>query len=217
MLLYRDDGTSLSPTSILWDVAYRRWDCKDNAVTSTEDDRSRLDPRVERTRKVVLDAARKLIVEEGQESVTPTRLVAETGVSRSTIYRQWTGPDDIVLEAIATDTQQPPFEPTGDVREDLTKYLNLLRLGLNMPHTKILAARIDRAEHDGGVSAMISGLNQERRTLMADILQHDPEDFDAAHALIVGALFHQRFLAREPITDELIEYVVEAYIAMRRK
>ena len=165
----------------------------------------------------MLDAARKLIVEEGQESVTPTRLVAETGVSRSTIYRQWNDADDIVLEAIAGDTAQPPFEPTGDTRKDLTRYLDLLRHGLDMPHTKILAARIDRAEHDEGTSALISRLNHERRTLLAEILQHDPEDFDTAHALIVGPLFHQRFLARRPITDGFIEHIVDAYVAMQQR
>ena len=176
---------------------------------------SRRDPRAVRTRKIVLDAARRLILAEGQESVTPTRLVNETHVSRSTIYRQWPDPDDIILEAIGGDTEQPPFEPTDDLRQDLTRYLRLLRAGLNLPHTALLATRIDRAERDKQTATMITSMNRGRRQLLAEILQHPTDDFDAAHALIVGPLFHQRFLAREPITDEFIDTVVDAYLAIR--
>jgi AcrR family transcriptional regulator len=184
-------------------------------LDATLDTGSSLDPRALRTRKVVLDAARRLILAEGQESVTPTRLVNETHVSRSTIYRQWPDPDDIILEAIGGDTEQPPFEPAGDLRQDLTRYLRLLRSGLDLPHTALLATRIDRAERNEQTATMITSINRGRRQLLAEILQHPTDDFDAAHALIVGPLFHQRFLAREPITDEFIDTVVDAYLAIR--
>jgi AcrR family transcriptional regulator len=174
-----------------------------------------LDPRAVRTRKIVLDAARELIVGEGQEAVTPTRLASDTGISRSTIYRRWPEPDDIVLEAIGSDTERPPFEPSGNTREDLTEYLRFLRIGLGMPHTTILATRIDRAEQDDRTAELLGRMNSMRRQLLADIVGHDPESFDAAHALLVGPLFHQRFLAREPITDRFIDYVVDAYLATR--
>ena len=174
------------------------------------------DPRVVETRRRVLDAARRLIIEEGQESVTPSRLADEAGVSRSTVYRQWPDPEDIVLEAIGDDTQRPPCEPTGDLREDLTRYLHLLRLGLDAPHTKLLATRIDRAEHDAETDETIRRIARNRRTLIAEILQHPPDEFTAAHALVVGPLFYQRFLAREEITDEFIDDVVDAYLAVRQ-
>jgi AcrR family transcriptional regulator len=174
-----------------------------------------LDPRAVRTRRIVLDAARELIVAEGQEVVTPTRLASDTGISRSTIYRQWPDPDDIVLEAIASDTAQAPFEPTGDIREDLTRYLQLLRSGLELPHTKILAARIDRAEHDVDTAEMIRAMAGGRRALTAGIVDDSDNEFMEEHALIVGPLFYQRFLAREEITDDFIAYVVDAYLAMR--
>jgi AcrR family transcriptional regulator len=173
------------------------------------------DPRIASTRKRILGAARQLLVEEGQEAVTPTRLAGLTGISRSTIYRRWPDPDDIVFEAIADDTEAPPFTPSGDVRQDLTRYLEALREGLQAFHTTLLATRIDRAERETRTAEMLRRTGQSRRYLMADLLGHPREDFAAAQALIVGPLMYQRFLAREDITDELIGLVVDAYMQTR--
>lgn len=175
------------------------------------------DPRVIKTRERILAAARDLLADEGPTAVTPTRLAGETGISRSTIYRNWPDPAEIVLEAISDEAARPPFEPTGDPRQDLTAYLELLRIGLGMPHTALLATRIERAEHDPDFAEAIRVTNINRRNLMAGILGQTPEQFVEAHTLIVGPLFFQRFLAREPITDELIELVVDAYLATRQE
>jgi len=174
-----------------------------------------IDPRNVKTRARVLSAARDLLADEGQGAVTPSRLAKETGISRSTIYRNWADPSEIVLDAIADEGARPPFEPTGDPRTDLTEYLRNLRNGLEMPHTTLLATRIERAERDPKTADVMRSTNQARRKLMADILGQMPDEFADAHALVVGPLFFQRFLAREPITDELIEHVVDAYLATR--
>jgi len=181
----------------------------------TKEQREITDPRIALTRRRVLDAARSLLIEEGQEAVTPTRLAGLTGVSRSTIYRRWPDPDDIIFEAIADNTDAPPFSPSGDARQDLTRYLVALRDGLNAFHTGLLATRIDRAEHDPEVAEILRAVAENRRDLIADLVQHSREEFAEAQALIVGPLMYQRFLAREEISDELIELVVDSYMHSR--
>lgn len=176
-----------------------------------------IDPRVIKTRMLVLAAARDLLADEGAAAVTPTRLAKETGISRSTIYRNWADPAEIVLDAVADEGARPPFEPTGDLRRDLTAYLVLLRNGLGMPHTRLLATRIEQAERDPDMAETIRASNANIRNLMAEILGQTPEQFSEVHSLLVGPLFFQRFLAREPITDELIELVVDAYFTTRQK
>jgi AcrR family transcriptional regulator len=173
------------------------------------------DPRVIKTRESVLSAARDLLAGEGPAAVTPTRLARETGVSRSTIYRNWPDPAALVLDTIADEDARPQFEPTGDPRRDLTTYLELLRSGLEMPHTTLLATRMERAEHDLDMAETIRTSNTHRRRLIADILNETPEPFADIHPLVVGPLFFQRFLAREPITDDLIEHVVDTYLTTR--
>lgn len=160
----------------------------------------------------MLATARDLLVKEGPASITPTRLAAETGVSRSSIYRNWESPESIVLDAIGDDTSGPPFEATGDVRSDLTRYLQLLRDGLAMPHTTLLATRVDLAERESDAASDLRTTSENRSRLIAALLEQPPGRFADAHALIVGPLFFQRFLARRPISDELIALVVDAYI-----
>jgi hypothetical protein len=95
--------------------------------------------------------------------------------------------------------------------------LKLLRNGLGMPHTRFLATRIEQAERDPDMAETIHASNTNIRNLMAEILGQTPEQFIEAHSLVVGPLFFQRFLAREPITDELIELVVDTYLTTLQK
>jgi AcrR family transcriptional regulator len=50
------------------------------------------DARVERTVAKVLDAVHRLLRTEGLGSVTFGRVSKETWVSRTTLYRHWSGP-----------------------------------------------------------------------------------------------------------------------------
>ena len=44
---------------------------------------------------------------------------------------------------------------------------------------------------------------------------HPDDDFGPGHALVVGPLIYQHFMARDEITDELIELTVSAYLHSR--
>ena len=174
-----------------------------------------MDPRVSQTRQLVLAAARQLLVEEGQEAVTPTRLAEMTGISRSTIYRHWNDPLDIIFEATATDTDQTPLTPSGDVRADLRLYLCSLRDMLESPGGTLLATQIDRAEHNPTIDETLQNIASLRRSHIGDLVEHPGDTFDSAHALIVGPLIYQRFMTRAPITDDLIDLIVDAYFTTR--
>ena len=177
--------------------------------------RPTVDPRVAQTRTLVLAAARQLLVTQGQEAVTPTRLSEITGISRSTIYRNWSDPLDIIFEATATDIDRAPFAPTGDVKTDLTLYLEALRDMLESSNGTLLATQIDRAEHNPATSETLRSIAKLRRNLICDLIQHPGDDFGPGHALVVGPLIYQHFMARDEITDELIELTVSAYLHSR--
>jgi len=181
-------------------------------VTTKEDyKRPPADPRVIETREVVLSAARRLIADEGQDAVTPTRLMTMTGVSRSTIYRHWEDPKAIIFEATASDTARLPFEPTGEPAHDLRSYLEALREGLRGTQGALLATQIDRAEHDDEASDAMRRISTQRREMIGHMLAEAPVRFGPLHALIVGPLIFQRYLARADIEDELIDLIVESY------
>lgn len=170
------------------------------------------DARVTQTRKLVLQAAQQLLVDEGQDSVTPTRIAAVTGISRTTIYRQWKDPADIVFEATGVDTSSPPFTPSGDRRSDLVKYLNGFKEMLHSPQGTLLATQIERAEHHTAVANTMKTISSERAHLIHQLAQHAEPDFAEPHAALIGPLVFQRFMARKPITNTLIEAAVDAYL-----
>ena len=177
--------------------------------------RPRQDARVAQTRRLVLTAARRLLLDEGQDAVTPTRLASLTGISRSTIYRNWGDPADIVFEATGTDTQEPPFEPTGHVRDDLVRYLEAFREMLSTQQGTLLATRFDRAEHNPSTEETIRSIATARSELIQRLLGHADDDFAVWHALLVGPLVFQRFMARQPIGDALLDLIADIYISRR--
>ncbi|BAL85723.1 putative TetR-family transcriptional regulator [Actinoplanes missouriensis 431] len=70
------------------------------------------------TEAVVLTAALRLLLDEGPAALTAQRLFQVTGVSRTTIYRHWPTPGD-VLAALIDVAPIPPGTPSGDLATDL--------------------------------------------------------------------------------------------------
>ncbi|MCM6772525.1 TetR/AcrR family transcriptional regulator [Nocardia sp. CDC159] len=81
-------------------------------------------PAVE-TEELVLTAALELVLAEGAAALTPQRLHAATGVARTTIYRHWPTPKD-VLAALISVAPHPSPRPTGDSVADLRAEVDLL-------------------------------------------------------------------------------------------
>ena len=56
----------------------------------------RLDPRVDRTRRAVMDAVGSLIANERIDSVSHQGVAEVSGVGRATLYRHWPTPADLL-------------------------------------------------------------------------------------------------------------------------
>jgi len=57
-----------------------------------------LDPRVQRTRQRVLEAADSLLLEGGPRAVTVDAVVARSGVAKTTVYRHWPSHQDLLVD-----------------------------------------------------------------------------------------------------------------------
>src|SRR3546814_14118386 len=89
-----------------------------------------LDPRVVRTRRHVLAAARTVLVEEGWQRVTVTRVADRSGYARTTLYRHWPQRLDLLRDLITEEVHLLHTVPTGDVRADLVAELEAFRVAI---------------------------------------------------------------------------------------
>lgn len=175
----------------------------------------REDPRPAQTRDLVLHAARMIVASEGQAAVTPTRLVEVSGVARSTIYRHWADAAAIVADAMTLERNDSALQSTGDLESDLRNYLHELRAVLDSPAASIIVAQADIAERDEKAAETLAGNGRHRNKLIHDLLDDPRQDFHTAHVQLVGPLFMQRFFMRQPISDDLIDAVVDSYLDAR--
>ncbi len=179
-------------------------------------------PRTTRVRQVVLDAASEVLLESGASDVTATRIAAETGVARTTIYRHW--PDQASLVMATIECLVAPHYATpsaGDLEADLTGALTGLRARLETRKVRpIFAALIDFTSRDEAFvptqRRFVEALIKPTAEVLEEAQQRGelPTRLDCAVSatLLAGPLVHQYLVMCEPIPDGLIEEITSQFI-----
>lgn len=109
------------------------------------------------TEYAVLSAAWHILTDEGITALTPTRLHAETGVARTTIYRHWPDPSAVVADIVAGATQRRVSgELSGDIRADLLAALGTLTFRLRHRPVGPLVAALLAGEATAGAEGPTS-------------------------------------------------------------
>ena len=179
------------------------------------------DPRVERTRRRVLDAAIALIVESGYQGFNIDALARRAGVARTTVYRHWSSVNEILVEAVdvlrpqftvpAERARRPqPDDPIGAIVRGLATTL------WSTPVGAILAAASDAAERDPEMRTLLASLAQGRaefgRQLIEDAQRRGVlrADVDAATIveLLAGTLFRRRLIERGDASPAALDTLI---------
>ena len=174
-------------------------------VTSLADD---VDPRVERSRRVVLAAALELLGEEGYGGLTIEAVAARAGVGKSTIYRHWEGKLALVEDAFRTLklVERPPVD--GSVRERITAMLTQVATKLSdSTWSSCMPALIDAAERDAQVRAVHNALFAERRSVLVELVDEGVAAGELAEGsdpvlvaeTLIGPLIVRRLLTSRPM------------------
>src|SRR5476651_2380783 len=107
-----------------------------------------IDPRVERSRQVILQAALDELGTLGYGGFTIESVAARAGVGKSTIYRHW--PDKLALIADAFETfhvQMVPSVETGACRERVERLVHhVSEVVVDSTFTVCIPALIEGAE-----------------------------------------------------------------------
>src|SRR3954469_3557262 len=130
------------------------------------------DPRIERSRRVILEAVLEELGELGYGALTIEGVAARAGVGKSTIYRHWPGKLELVEDAFRTLKAQALIPDTGSIRDRMVAFLEqIARLVQESTYSACMPALIDAAERDPQVRAFHCEFSAERRAVLVDVLE----------------------------------------------
>ena len=184
------------------------------------DPRTVLDPRTERSRLAILDAARELLQTDGPDAVTHAQVAAAANVSRTTVYKHHPTRADLIRAAIEVGK---PFgdQRTGDLRTDLSNFVgHLVEEFADDDKARAFAAFMERALSDPELAGvrdemMCDGVDQfadlMRAGAAAGVLCADI-DVDLALSGLVGTFIFRRFMTNQPVDEEVAGRVIDHFL-----
>jgi TetR/AcrR family transcriptional regulator, regulator of autoinduction and epiphytic fitness len=181
-----------------------------------------VDPRVTRSRVVILQAAVEELADTGYGGVTIESIAARAGVGKSTVYRHW--PDKLALIADAFETfheQMVPDLSDLQARDAIASLLrHLAEVVVDSTFSRCIPALIEGAERDPRVREFHHRYSADRRRAIIDLVTRGkrkgeiPEDVDPELATIalLGAIFYRRLMTGRPFrpgeASELVDLVL---------
>ncbi|GGY05550.1 TetR/AcrR family transcriptional regulator [Streptomyces hiroshimensis] len=87
-------------------------------------------PRAEGTDDRILGAACDLLLARGYDGYSIDEVAQRAGVAKTTLYRRWPTKDHLIVAVVARIQDEVPVRDTGDIRRDLTAYLEAVAAGL---------------------------------------------------------------------------------------
>ena len=173
-------------------------------------------------RAKALAAATEVVREVGVPEFTVDEVVRRSGVAKTTIYRHWSNGNALMLEAVDCSIEQVPTPNTGNLREDLERFLTRMLVSAGDPNTSrmicgLLYAAADDPELRNAMTAFVA----EQHTPLRTILQlaqargelPDNLDLELAADLIEGPLLWRHLLRREPVDPLRLAAMLDLIVA----
>jgi TetR/AcrR family transcriptional regulator, regulator of autoinduction and epiphytic fitness len=177
-----------------------------------------LDPRVERSRRVILGAVLDELGQVGYGALTIEAVAARAGVGKSTIYRHWPGKLELVEDAFRTLKAPVAVPDQGSLRDRVVTVLEQVAcLVAESTYSTCMPALIDAAERDPKVRDFHSRFSAERRAALVGLLRDavqtgelpattDPELLADA---LVGPILLRRLMLAQPVGPEIAAALVD--------
>jgi AcrR family transcriptional regulator len=168
-----------------------------------------LDPRVERSRMVILSAAVEELADVGYGRVRIESIAARAGVGKSTIYRHW--PDKLALIADAFETfheQMVPDLSEVPVREAIELLIgHVAEVVVDSTFSRCIPALIEGAERDERVREFHHRYSAERRQTLIELIHRGIRageisatvDAELATTALLGVVFYRRLMTGHPL------------------
>jgi TetR/AcrR family transcriptional regulator, regulator of autoinduction and epiphytic fitness len=170
------------------------------------------DPRIERSRMVILRAAVEELAAVGYGGVTIESIAARAGVGKSTIYRHWPDKLDLIADAFETfHEQMVPDLGELSVRESVALLLwHVAQVVVDSTFSRCIPALIEGAERDPRVREFHHRYSAERRQALIDLIARGVRDGEVgadvdpelATSALLGAIFYRRLMTARPLDPD---------------
>lgn len=174
-------------------------------------------------RRDVLDAAGKLLFEEGMGAFGFERVAALAGASKVTLYKWWPSKGALALEAYFHAVEQElEFPDTGDIEVDLTRQVRSFIALLAGRGGRVIAELIGQMQTDPELAtAYRERYSAPRRALAVDALGRarergqirDDVDLEVVVDQLWGAGYHRLLIPDQPLTEEFATSLVRNLMA----
>jgi AcrR family transcriptional regulator len=172
-----------------------------------------------------LKTVRRLLSTEGLQSVTFGRVSRESGVSRTTLYRHWSSPSDLISDAWARVAPSNDVSHTADLEKDLVQlFLEVRDVVESATMRRSLPTLLAAAQDDPAISKLHAEFVRSRRRpilerLEAAVVKGElaaDADLDLLVDLLSGPLFYRQLLRRKHTSDDRVAATVAAVLAIAR-
>lgn len=178
-------------------------------------------PRSQASREAILRAAAELMAPGQFSRLTMEGIAQRAGVSKQTVYRWWSTKIDVLVESIGEgylDIPLPVPEDTGDLRADLTVWLQAMReeiegggaSALSQALIGALALQDQRGDVIRGV--LVDPLAEAVAARLRSAGVADEGDIEFAVDNL-GAIIMMHVLFRRPMSDQWIDRLVHRVMA----
>ncbi len=180
-----------------------------------------VDPRVARTRDVVIRATAELLVECGFERLTIEAVAERSGVARSTIYRNWPERADLLMTAFDRLCAFPEIPDLGSLTEELRVLGRDLAEGLaTAAWGQALPSLIGSAAHDPSLVEAQRTFSRRRRELVGAVFERAAARGEIDRGVDPGTLaeqfaagfFFRRLISHGPLDEGFVEHQIAAVV-----
>lgn len=177
--------------------------------------------RAARVVSSVLKATGEELNAVGYAALKVEDVAERAGVNKTTIYRRWPSKDELVIEALRSSYEDRYFIPdTGNLREDIRKYINHLIKGVKDPIPRGAMVTLHNCT-DPAIKPIADELLAKARQVRVQIIQRGIERGELpkhADAQILADLFSAPILRRlltfgEKLKPSYIDSVIDIVIA----
>lgn len=177
------------------------------------------DPRFQRSKQAIVNAARELLLAHGPAAVTHNQIAEYAGIGRATVYRHWPRTEQLLAEAMAT-TPMPFFgQAAPPYRDWLTRELTAIARQLEHDDVRAVATTLANiALWDSDMDARRAGFAEIlSNRLTAALIEAEQKgelslrtSAASVAAMTIGPIYYRATIERAPTSASLIEHCVAA-------